>query len=124
MIGKTGLQNAAGSVEALLKDGALPIPEDKMGILKTELAMVLEELSPLLDEIAAREGEREPLNAEQVLALFEKLESMLENINPECMNLLDGIRAISGAEELARRIEDYDFESAAGILAELKKKWA
>jgi hypothetical protein len=37
--------------------------------------------------------------------------------------LLDEIRAVPGTEELARRIEDYDFESAAEMLAELKKKW-
>jgi len=46
---------------------------------------------------------------------------MLENINPECVNLLDEIRAIPGAEELARQIEDYDFEAAAQTLEILTK---
>jgi hypothetical protein len=37
--------------------------------------------------------------------------------------LLDEIRAVPGAEDLARLVEDYDFESAAEMLAELRKKW-
>ena len=121
MIRKTGLQSAAAEIEALLKDGKIPIPEDKMNRLQTELMLVLEELRPLLDTISAREVE--PLNAEQIRSLFEKLEPMLENINPECVNMLDDINAVPGAEELARQIADYDFESAALTLDELKKKW-
>jgi hypothetical protein len=62
------------------------------------------------------------MDAADVQALFEKLEPMLMNINPESTILLNEIRAIPGAEELARQIEDYDFESAAMTLAELKKK--
>ena len=121
LIGRTGLQNAAGLVEALLKDGTIPVPKDKMDLLQAELTLVIEELRPLLDEPAARESE--PLNAEQILILFDQLEPLLENINPACMNLLDDINSIPGAEELARQIEDYDFESASRTLAELKKKW-
>jgi hypothetical protein len=63
------------------------------------------------------------LDKERVLALFEKLELMLENINPECVSLLDEIRSVPGTEELARRIEGYDFESAARTLGELRKSW-
>jgi hypothetical protein len=36
--------------------------------------------------------------------------------------LVDEIRAVPGAEDLARQIENYDFESAAATLAELRKK--
>jgi HPt (histidine-containing phosphotransfer) domain-containing protein len=120
-IGKTGLQNAAADVEALLKDGTTPISEESMSLLKSELMLVIEELRPPRDQLASREAPP-PMSAEQALALFEELEPMLENINPECMNMLDDIRAIPGAEELARHIEDYNFESAARTLVELKKK--
>ena len=53
--------------------------------------------------------------------LFDRLEPMLENINPECVNLLDELRNVSGTEVLVGQIEDYDFESAARTLASLKK---
>ena len=121
-IGKIGLQNAAAEVEALIL-GELPtIPEEKMALLEIELASVLEELKPLmLDELAAREN-TQMLNAEQTSALFEKLELLLEDRNPDCMNYLADVRAVPGAEELARDIEYFDFESAVRTLSELKKK--
>jgi len=50
------------------------------------------------------------------------LEPMLENINPACVELLDQIKAVPGAGELAARIEDYDFEEAAAALAALKNE--
>jgi len=121
LIGKTELKNAAYEVEIILKDGIDAVWDNKMKMLKIELSSVLEELSPLLVESAARE-DAPVLNNAQTLALFEKLEPMLENINPECISLLGEIRAVPGGAELARQIEDYDFEAAAGTLAELKKK--
>ena len=121
-IGKTALQDAAAAVEALLKDGAIPVESDSMNRLKAELDVVLDELKSLYDE-SAENGRIENLDAESVRALFERLEPMLENINPECVNLVDEIRSVSGAEELAQQIEDYDFESAARTLTEIKKYW-
>ena len=119
-IGKTALQSAAAEVETVLKDGLIPTAR-QIGSLGTELNIVLEELKPLLDESIARSGV-ESLTNEQALALFERLEPMLENINPECAFLLDEILRVPGAEELARRIEDYDFAAAAEILADLRSK--
>jgi CheY-like chemotaxis protein len=113
------LQNAAAEIEALLKDGTIP-EKEKMDNLQNEIAAVLNELKPLLDNSADKERTGN-MRAEQIRALFERLEPMLERFNSECVNLLDEIRTIPGAEELAKQIEDYDFESAAGTLAELKR---
>ena len=121
LIGKSELKNAALEVESLLKDDAITIWEVKMKALKYELSMVLKELSPLLDEEDATD--KIVLDKEQTLALFQKLSGMLERINPECVLLLDEIRAVEGAGELAQQIEDYDFTSAAKTLGQLKKKW-
>jgi CheY-like chemotaxis protein len=121
LIGKTELKNAAAEVEMLLKDGAAPIWDIKMSFLEAELKLVFNELGPLLNASAERK-EIEPLSDEQAEAVFEKLGPMLENINPECVTLLNDIRAIPGTDELACQIEDYNFEAAAITLAELKKK--
>ena len=121
MIDMTTLQNAAAEVEALLKNGAA-LPAESMRSLEFELKAALEKLSPLLYEPAARTEPTDP-NTEQVRVLFSKLEPMLETINPECVNLLDEIRTVPGTEELARQLEDYDFESAARTLAKIKKDW-
>jgi CheY-like chemotaxis protein len=123
-IGRAKLQKAAGTLEDLLysagkhKDTGFSIPEDSMNLLKTELNLVLDELLPLLSK---PQKEPERLDSSSMLALFEKLEPMLQNINPECVNLLDDIRIIPGSEELVYHIENYDFEAAARALGELKK---
>ncbi|MDR2577473.1 MAG: transporter substrate-binding domain-containing protein [Chitinispirillales bacterium] len=117
-IGKTGLQNIAAEVEKMLAGGTLSVPGDKMDLLKNELTRVLEELRPQLDEHTARGG-AESLNTEQLSALFEKVKSMLDNINPAVVTLLDDIRAIPGTEELVSQLDNFDFESAKITLAEL-----
>ncbi|MCL2004213.1 MAG: ATP-binding protein [Oscillospiraceae bacterium] len=129
LIGMTDLQRAAAEVEAVLKQslGASAGVQDgsddafspaKLNRLKTELSKALDALTPLLDE---PQTECQPLNPEQRLALFETLEHMLGNLNPECVNLLDSIRSVPGTETLARHIENYDFEAAAKALAELSR---
>ena len=120
MIGKTELQKAAAQLDGLLKEGIVPLPHI-MKILETKITSTLDELSGLLEEAPRRKAE---LSAEQTKELFEVLEEMLENINPESVNLIDDIRAVAGADELARQIENYDFETAKRTLAELKKKWS
>ena len=52
-----------------------------------------------------------PPNKEQVQVPLEKLEQMVDNISPGCVNLLDEILAIPGTEELAGQIENYDVEA-------------
>jgi hypothetical protein len=95
--------------------------ENKMKNLETELKLVLEELKPLADEIAAQ-AKSLTLDSSQTSDLFKKLEPMLENNNPECEDLLESIRAVPGAEELARQIENFNFKAAAETLLILKEK--
>jgi len=122
-IGKNRLKDVAAEIESLLRDAAASIPEEMLNRLNAELTAVLKELVPLLDERGGT-GNTPDLSAEQKSALFEKLEFMLKHINPECINLLDDLRAVPGTEELARHIENYDFEHAAQMLAELKTEWS
>jgi hypothetical protein len=121
MLGKADLKNAALEVEALLRDDADTVWKNKMKALKTELTRVLEEFKGLIDESAGQEIPQ-TMNSEQALALFEKLKPMLEKINPECIDLLDSVRAVPGTEELVRQMENYNFKDAAKTLAELKEK--
>jgi CheY-like chemotaxis protein len=122
MLGKTNLKNAALEVETLLRDGAASIWENKMNVLKAELTLVLEEFKPLIDESTEQEKPA-AMSVEEALDLFEKLQPMLEKINPECIDLLDAVRAVPGAEELARQIENYNFKDAAQTLAGLMKQF-
>ena len=121
LIGKPGLQSAAAKIEAKLKEGIIPFTK-QLDSLEVELNAVLEELKPLLDEQAAQ-SEKDYLNYMQILELIGKLEPMIENINPECMELIGNIRAIPGAGALADAIEIFDFEAAGKELAKLKSEW-
>ena len=121
LIGKTMLQNTAAELEIILKEDNPHIDSDKMIRLEVELSVVLKQLEPLLDTTTA-EIESENMNSEQIEALFCKLETMLENINPECVNMIDEINKIPGTGELVRQLEDFDFESAARTLAEIRMK--
>ena len=118
-IGEDALRKAASEVETALGRGTTPSKE-QITALENELKTVLEGLMPLLEESEATAG-REDVDDAQILELYKKLEPMLEALNPECVNLLGDIRAVPGTEDLARQIEDYDFESAMRTLAELKR---
>jgi signal transduction histidine kinase/DNA-binding response OmpR family regulator len=117
-IGETELQKIAAKIERQLKNEA-PISEEDMNIFKSEFTEVISELKPLLIESGKNAIS---LNAEEKEELFDKLELMFENINPECIDLLDELRAIPGTEELAQQIENYDFESAIQTLNGLRGK--
>ncbi|MCL1816994.1 MAG: ATP-binding protein, partial [Clostridiales bacterium] len=114
IIGKTKLQTAAARLEAMLNEGNIP-QAGQMTIVERELAIALEEYKPLLS-ITADPPAPACLNVGEARSLFIKLAPMLENINPACVDLLDEINAIAGTEELARQIEDYDFEAAVKTL--------
>ena len=128
LIGMTSLKNAAAEVEMLLRDGAASIWDTKMKALKAELDRAFNELDMLLDEPGVLdkkddkdEKELIPLKSPQSEDLFKKLKPMLENLSPDCIALLNEIRAFEGTEELARLIEDYDFEAARKQLTHLEE---
>ncbi|MCL2068414.1 MAG: Hpt domain-containing protein [Oscillospiraceae bacterium] len=115
-IGRGKLQSIAGEVETLLKNGDV-IPADVMRALEAELSLAIEELAPIYK---MRQKKLEPLNAAQTRELFQRLEPMLANLNPECLDLLDEISAVHGAQELARQIGAFALKPAAETLAKLK----
>ena len=116
-IGASSLQKAAEDLELLLK-AEKPPNKNILNILRLELTEVLDNLAPLL----AQKTAIPQLSEDETKELFAELEPMLQNINPECFNLLDKIRAVPKAEELAEKVENYEFDEALKILGELKKE--
>ena len=121
-IGEIELQKAAAAVEDFLKDALVPVPQDAMEVLKTELTCVLGRLQELFSESQTPKVVQQ-LNKEQVLELLNKLEPMVKTRETGCYDFLDDLRGVEGAIELAQHIENFDFKLAAGALEELKKKW-
>ncbi|MDR0448035.1 MAG: response regulator, partial [Treponema sp.] len=125
-LGKTGLQKAAGDVEDLLKNEKNLVSPAEMNVLETELNAVLKDLTPLAASLMAIAGDfsAEVINAEEIQTLIEELEPLLESGNPECLKLMDRIRNLPGSEKLIVQMEQFNFDTASEILAEMKKKWA
>jgi CheY-like chemotaxis protein len=126
-LGKEALQNAALNVETLLKDENNLTTPDVLNTLNTELDTVLKELTAL--EIAIISGGAAVprvsayIDAEWKKGLINKLEQLLDCGNPECLSLIDDLRAMPGSEELIDQMENFNFDVAKGILDQLKLKW-
>ena len=120
MIGEKGLNMAAAAVENLLSEGNNLLDKETSNILLTELKSVMDKLTPLMAE-AESKIKTEIVSIEKAREIIRKLEPMLQNRNPECINLLDEIRGIPEAEELAIQIEKFRFKQALVELSKLKK---
>jgi len=119
-IGEKQLQKAAAETEDLLSKGSELITEAQMVLLETELNSVLERLTPLVE--ADKKRKTEYINSEKSMDILAELEPMLIKRNPQCMNLLDEIRNIPGADDLLCFVEDLDFNLAIEELHKLKGK--
>jgi len=132
LIGRTGLQDAAAKIELELKESRTPTL-DMIQSLKTELDSALKELElrngvyapaaalPLKQSAPTGDEAGAEVDA-KAAAILAKLEPLLKSRNPECLALLDEIRAIPGLGELASQIEKYDFKLASQTLAALMKE--
>jgi len=122
LIGKNKLQAVAAALESMLAEGINPLEKEEFAILEREMKTVLEELAPLLAEMEAKRPAK--INdAKKILEIFEKLEPMLQNKNPECEELMDDVFSIPGAEDLAGYMDKFDFKQAIAEMTKLKKRW-
>jgi CheY-like chemotaxis protein len=123
-IGKSPLAEAAGAVEDLLTDGENRLSEKHLDTLDKELKAVLAELAPLL--VKAEDAKKQTIvKPEEIRDLFNRLEVMLKARNPECMILLEKLRAVPETEEikeLAKHIEEFEFKQATEILENIRKE--
>jgi len=121
-IGKTQLQSAAADVERYLKYGKNHATEEQLKALETELNAVLDELSRLhLDSSPENTQSGRKLSPQVIKELWDKLEPLLKNGNPECLEFVGDLRTIPGTNQLVQQIEDFEFESAFQTFSELKK---
>ncbi|MCL2052336.1 MAG: transporter substrate-binding domain-containing protein [Lachnospiraceae bacterium] len=116
-IGRNELAILCGQAEKCFEHNEFPPPET-IDLLKEKLNFVLEELRPLLDE-AVRE--KPALMEEEAKILLAELLPLLEQKNIACLDLLDDVRRIPGAGELADKIDSCDFKGALVALRELMR---
>jgi len=119
-LSKVLLQIAAEEIENSLKGGENLVTSEQTDNLKKELDAVIAELESVIAEFKQQDDAALPLMSEDAQNLLEKLEPLLIDKNLECMDYIDNLRQISGSEEMADFMDEFDFDSALSALSTLK----
>ena len=122
LLGRTGLQKAAGQVERQLADGRNTAAPEALSALEAELDASLAELAELAAGLPGPPPQAAPLDPEKTRELLAALKPLLERGNPECLKLIDDLRGLPGSEELIRQMENLNFKQAAETLLEWDSK--
>jgi len=123
-LGKELLRQAADAIESNLKDGNDLVSPGQLETLKKELDAVLAEIRPLVQEsmaAGAAAASEKRLDAAAMRQLFEDLEPLLRDDDPDCLTFVDALRSVPGSEELIRQMENFDFTPALVTFEELKR---
>jgi HPt (histidine-containing phosphotransfer) domain-containing protein len=120
-IGEKRLQASADAVETILNEGLGSITKRHIHDLETELKIVLDRLAPLLMETKA-EKNIEPLDNEKILNILDQLEPLLDNMDTDCLNIIEDLQGMPEAQELIDQIEGYEYETALLTLENMRKE--
>ena len=122
-LNKTLLTQAAEKVEFLLKDGDNLVAPHHLVTLESELKMVLSELEPIIREQEQNKAAepKETISSAEAKELLDKMIPLLEQSNPDSLDLIKEIKKIEGSKELISHLEDLEFEAALSSLHELRK---
>jgi len=113
------LQTAAFSLEQSLGDENHGYTTEQLEFLKDELEKALGEYESVFLEAQSARPDAVQVSAEELELLFRELRPLLEKGDLKAANYLEKLYGIEGMEELASRIDDYDFEGALQILGSL-----
>jgi len=119
-IGEKKLRELAAETESILSDVKHKPSEKQLRTLESELSIVLEKLTQLLEHEEDETVAAEPADMEKSLMILNVLEKKLHKRMPDSMNMLDDIRTIPGSEELAHYVEEMEFKDAIEELEKLK----
>ena len=122
-IGENSLREIAAKAEGQLLDEKNRLDEGIKEILELELRSTLEKLAPLLIEDEEKSID-EITDTSKIIEILDDLESMLTKRKPDCLNLVDDLRAIPGAETLVGHVEELEFKQAIEELMRLKKRYS
>jgi len=123
LVGMTMLQEAAKNVEKSLTDNK-NVSAEQINLLEFELNNALNELRPLAASVAAdtaaAKANAQPYNKQKALDTLNKLDSLLEKNNFDCINLVNELYSIPETQMLITNIESFDFTNARESLKAIK----
>jgi signal transduction histidine kinase/CheY-like chemotaxis protein len=130
-LGKKALQEAALSLEMSLQ--AVPTrtdkqpllyTEDQLDALRSELEQAIREFEPVFLEAEAEKPSAVQVDSEKLDAVLSGLEPLLRKGDFGAVDFVEELQGIAGMEELAEKIDDYDFEGALVLLEKIMKDGA
>jgi len=119
-LGKAELQAAAFAMESALMNETDNHTPAQLAALKKELEAALLEFRPIMEEAESEKKEAVEVDSEKMAELLSVLEPLLEKGDFGAVDYLEEVQGIVGLEELAERIDDYDFEGALQVLQGMK----
>jgi len=117
---KKKLQEVAGSLEESFKDGIANHTPQQLRIFQNELSAALFEYETRLKNSEEEKQEIVILTDLEKTILLDELEPLLKRDDFGAAKYVDKLRTISGMEDLAEAIDEYDFAGALAILKEIK----
>ena len=117
-LGKRELQEAALSLELSLTNNPPGYTSQQLSTLKKELSAALFEFEPILAEAEEEKPEAVEIDDGELADLLAELEPMLRKNDFAAGNYVEKLRSITGMQELADLIDDYDFAAAIKFLEE------
>ena len=118
-LGKKALQDALFSLEMSLYVSPPSYTPDQLSAIKKELEEALLEFRPVVDEVESVRPEAVQIDAEELSALLKELKPLLKKGDFGATRYIEKLQGIAGMNELATKIDDYDFACALGIIESL-----
>jgi len=111
------LQDAAASLEHSLQTEPYGYTPEQFADIESEMAAALKEYEPLVAEAEAQKQAKTTQADEGELAgIIAELRPLLEKSDFEASKYVERLQGIEGMEEVAERIDNYDFEGALALL--------
>ncbi|MCL2703162.1 MAG: response regulator [Defluviitaleaceae bacterium] len=117
---KTELQEASLSLELSLGAQSPGYTPQQLDVIEKELEKVLREFEPIAKNAEAEKPETVEVGAAERASLLTELKPLLEKSDFGASGYVEKLQGIAGMEELAERIDDYDFEGALAVLNALE----
>ena len=119
-LGKKELAEAAFSLEQSLQGETAVYTSEQLSVLEKELKSALCEFEPLLKEAESAKPEAVQIDSEKLAAMLSELEGLLKKGDFSAVDFVEELQGACGMEELAERIDDYDFEGALELVQSLR----
>jgi hypothetical protein len=94
---------------------------EQLNALGKELRIALAEFEPLAMEAASEKPDAVQVDSDKLASLLAEIKPLLEKGDFGASNFVEELQGIIGMDELAERIDDYDFEGALNVLNSLRR---